>query len=284
MGVDVTSTEVRVPSGQLDLVADEFAVAEPRGTVLLLHGGGQTRHSWKGTAHKLAAAGWTAVSFDARGHGDSSWATDGDYSMDVLVGDLVAIVERYPNPVFVGASLGGLTSLVGIGEGQVAGRGIVLVDVAPRLSVAGTERIGAFMREHAETGFADLGEVAEAVAAYNPTRSRPASVEGLRRNVRLRGDGRWYWHWDPAFMTGHAVEATRDEREDRLRAAAQGVAVPALIVRGKQSDVLTEEGVRDFLGLVPHARFVDVGGAGHMVAGDDNDVFNEAVIDFLADL
>src|SRR5687768_12923403 len=186
MAFSITQSEVRVRRGQLDLVADEFAVAEPRGTVLLLHGGGQTRHSWKGSARRLAAAGWTAASFDARGHGDSGWSPDGDYSMDVLVGDLVAIVERYPNPVFVGASLGGSTSLVGIGEGRVFGRGIVLVDVAPKLEVAGTERIGDFMREHAITGFADLDQVAEAVAAYNPLRSRPASEAGLRRNVRLR--------------------------------------------------------------------------------------------------
>src|SRR4051794_36630907 len=181
----VTETEVHVRTAHVDLVADEFAAPEPRGTVLLLHGGGQTRQSWKGTAHKLAAAGWTAASFDARGHGDSTWAPDGDYSMDVLVDDLAAIVQRYPNPVLVGASLGGLTSLVGIGEGRITARGIVLVDVAPKLEVAGTERIGSFMREHAETGFADLDAVAAAVAAYNPLRRRPASREGLRRNVRL---------------------------------------------------------------------------------------------------
>ena len=284
MMVSIVQTEVRVRSGNVDLVADEFAVSEPRGTVLLLHGGGQTRHSWKATAQNLAAAGWTAASFDARGHGESAWAPDGDYSMDVLVDDLVAIVQRYPNPVLVGASLGGLTSLVAVGEGRVMARGIVLVDVAPKLEAAGTDRIGSFMRERAETGFADLDEVAAAVSAYNPHRRRPASKEGLQRNVRLRNDGRWYWHWDPAFMSGHAIEASRQEREDRMRAAARRVSAPTLLVRGNQSDVLTEVGVRDFLDLVPHARFVNVGGAGHMVAGDDNDVFTRAVTDFLAEV
>ena len=57
--------------------------------------------------------------------------------------------------------------------------------------------------------------------------------------------------------------------------------VPTLLVRGRQSDVLTEEGVRDFLQLVPHADYADIAGADHMVSGDRNDAFNDAVFAFL---
>jgi pimeloyl-ACP methyl ester carboxylesterase len=52
-------------------------------------------------------------------------------------------------------------------------------------------------------------------------------------------------------------------------------------VRGQSSEVVREENVRAFLEAVPHAEYVDVTGAGHMVAGDRNDAFNDAVSDFL---
>jgi pimeloyl-ACP methyl ester carboxylesterase len=282
--VAAVPARIRIQSGAVTLAADEYHVDGARGHVLLWHGGGQTRHSWRSTAERIAEAGWTSVSFDTRGHGDSDWAPDGDYSMDALVGDVVAAVQQYPEPVLVGASLGGLMSLMSAGSGRVAARGLVLVDVAPRIERDGTRRIGEFMRAHAETGFADLNEVADAVAAYNPHRPRPANLDGLRKNVRQRQDGRWYWHWDPRMMPQDVDEPTRHVAVERLRAAARSVTVPTLLVRGRRSDVLSQEGVRDFLDLVPHAGFVDVGGAGHMVAGDDNDAFASAVRLFLGRL
>jgi pimeloyl-ACP methyl ester carboxylesterase len=272
---------IKIRSGTVTLVADEYRPADPRGSVLLWHGGGQTRHSWKSTAERIARSGWTSVSFDSRGHGESDWATDGDYTMDALVGDVAEAARRYPDPVLVGASLGGLMSLMAVGSGRVKARGLVLVDVAPRIERDGTRRIGEFMREHAETGFADLDEVAGAVAAYNPHRPRPTNLDGLRKNVRQHEDGRWYWHWDPRTMPPDADEPTRHIDTERLRAAARAITVPTLLVRGRYSDVLSEEGVRDFLELVPHAQFVAVSDAGHMVAGDDNDAFANAVRAFL---
>jgi pimeloyl-ACP methyl ester carboxylesterase len=267
-------------TGGLQLVADEF-VAEPgRGTALLLHGGGQTRHSWRSTGASLARAGWTAISLDSRGHGDSGWAPDGDYSMDALVDDLhqVAATLRQP-PVLIGASMGGLTALVAVGEGRVDAAGLVLVDIAPRIEPEGAARVAAFMRAHPD-GFASLDDVADAVAAYNPHRARPASPEGLRRNVRLR-DGRWYWHWDPAFLRPREQNPGRSLDSSRLTDAARGVAVPTLLVRGQQSEVLSAEGAAELTTLIPAARAVDVGGTGHMVAGDDNDVFTREVLGFL---
>jgi pimeloyl-ACP methyl ester carboxylesterase len=268
----------------VDLRADEVVVADAKGTVFLLHGGGQTRHSWKGAADVLVDAGWSSLALDARGHGESGWAADGDYSMATLVGDLAAIAaERDPNPVLVGASMGGLTSLVATGEGKVRPRGLVLVDVAPRVESDGTKRISDFMHGNPE-GFANLEEVADAVAAYNPHRPRPKSLEGLKKNVRLREDGRWHWHWDPAFMTPPVDEPNRMVDHDVLAAAALHVNVPTLLVRGVQSDVLSPEGVEELLTLIPGSRVVDVEGTGHMVAGDDNDVFARAVVDFLGEL
>jgi peroxiredoxin len=136
-----------------------------------------------------------------------------------------------------------------------------------------------------DDGFASLQEVADAVAAYNPHRPRPADLSGLRKNVRQRADGRWVWHWDPRFQTGpreHNMDGHLSMvRAERLDTAARTLTAPVLLVRGKVSDLLSEEGARQFLALVPDAEFVDVEGAGHMVAGDRNDHFNNAVVGFL---
>jgi pimeloyl-ACP methyl ester carboxylesterase len=277
-------TERRLVLDGIELAADEYpAGKDPKGTALFLHGGGQTRHSWKGAAAALAASGWHALSLDARGHGDSGWAPDGDYSMEALVDDLTQVAGEYDHPVLIGASMGGLTSLIAVGEGEVTARALVLVDVAPRIEKRGADRIAAFMRARPE-GFESLEAVAEAVAAYNPHRARPPRPEGLRKNVRLREDGRWHWHWDPAFIQPADGEPGRLTDPERLRDAARAVRVPALLVRGARSDVLSEEGTKEFLQLVPEARFVDVKGAGHMVAGDDNDIFAREVRRFLGTL
>jgi len=267
----------------LRLVGDEILASPSHGRVVLLHGGGQTRHSWGSTARSLAAAGWSSLTVDARGHGDSDRAPDGDYSIDALVCDLAGIVAGYEPPVLVGASMGGLSSLVATGEGRIQPRALVLVDIAPRTEPAGAKRIREFMGAHAD-GFASLEHVADAVAAYNPRRARPASVDGLRKNVRRGADGRWYWHWDPAFLRSAERHPKRMVDRTRLLAAAAAVSVPTLIVRGRESDVLTREGADELLSLIRGSRLVDVAGAGHMVAGHDNDVFARSVTDFLAEL
>jgi pimeloyl-ACP methyl ester carboxylesterase len=252
------------------------------GIALLLHGGGQTRHSWHNTAARLAAHGWTAITLDARGHGDSQWARDGDYSLGAFAGDLCAVVDTLDRtPVLIGASLGGMTALVSQGELLTLACALVLVDIAPRIEPAGAERILEFMAS-APNGFATLREVADAVHAYNPNRPRPRNFDGLMKNVRQHADGRWYWHWDPRFLRV-GDEPSRAVDTGRLYRAAGNIAVPTLLVRGTHSDIVTPEGAAELLQLIPTATAVEVA-AGHMVAGDDNDVFTAHLLDFLADL
>ncbi|GAA4546901.1 alpha/beta hydrolase [Pseudonocardia xishanensis] len=258
------------------------AQGERRGAALLLHGGGQTRHSWFRTAQALAAAGWEATALDARGHGDSEWAPDGDYGTDALNADLVAVVDQLGEPaLLVGASMGGMTALVSQGEHGGLARALVLVDIVPKVEPAGVQRILDFMGANPD-GFASLDEVAAAVHAYNPHRKRPPNPEGLRKNVRLRENGRWYWHWDPAFLR-ITDEPRRSSNHERAAAAARRITVPTLLVRGAQSDIVSEDGVRELLELIPGSKHVDVSATGHMVAGDDNDVFTRTVLDFLAE-
>lgn len=248
--------------------------------VLLLHGGGQTRYSWGNTMSALAGAGFLALNLDLRGHGQSDWAPDGDYSIDAYAKDLRAVVKRVGRPVaLVGASLGGLTSLIAAGEAPgVACTALILVDVAPRIEQDGGDRILAFMRSR-PNGFESIDEAAAAVAEYLPYRSRPTDTRGLEKNLRLGPDGRYRWHWDPALLADRQVNDKYDfERYER---AALGVNAPMLLVRGRMSDVVSEDGARAFLRAVPSAEYVDVQDAGHMIAGDRNDVFSSAVISFL---
>jgi pimeloyl-ACP methyl ester carboxylesterase len=246
--------------------------------VILSHGGGQTRHSWGGTAEELARRGWYAVAYDHRGHGESDWAQGGLYEMTHFALDMACLARRFDRPpVVVGASLGGMAAMLGAGELETdMFSAVVLVDVTPRLNAAGVERIYQFMLSHVETGFASLEEAADAIAAYTG-RPRRDDVSGLRKNLRER-DGRFYWHWDPDFFAprehGHTPPPA-------LFTAAAAIRQPVLLIRGRASDVVTEAEVAELLELIPHAEFVDVDRARHMVAGDRNDIFTASVLDFL---
>ena len=251
--------------------------------LILMHGGGQTRHAWAGTALRLAAAGYHVVSYDARGHGDSTWSDSGDYTPDALIDDLRAVVRTFPeSPVLIGASMGGMTSMVALGEaGASFARALVLVDIAARLEPSGVARVLDFMHAHIG-GFSSLDEAVDAVSAYNPHRPRPRDTQGLSKNLRLR-DGRWHWHWDPRFLD-HATRTQAGEalvQQERREAAAGRITVPTLLVRGGSSDVVSPAGARALQQLIPHAELADVAEAGHMVAGDRNDLFADAVIGFL---
>ncbi|WP_430336097.1 alpha/beta fold hydrolase [Rhodococcus sp. ACT016] len=279
----ITDTRRTFAAHGLQVVGDVVTAAGEAGVAVMLHGAGQTRHSWSRTAPWLGDQGWTTVALDARGHGESDWAPDGDYAIDALVYDLAAVVDDLnSSPVLVGASMGGATALLAVGESRVRAKGLVLVDVVPRVEQAGVSRVRNFMTACPD-GFESLEAVADAVAAYNPHRTRPRRLDGLRKNLRIGDDGRWRWHWDPSFLR-HGGEPARTHLAERLLAASRRIEVPTLIIRGAQSDVVTPEGVAELLEAIPHAREIVVPGAGHMIAGDDNSIFGASLLDFLAGL
>lgn len=249
--------------------------------VILLHGGGQTRHSWRGVMRELVARGYHVINFDARGHGDSGWSPDGSYGLNVFAADLRSIVATLPNPpVLVGASMGGATSLYAAGMStEPFARALVLVDIVPRIDPAGAKKIMAFMGARSD-GFATLEEAADAVAAYNPHRPRPKDTAGLMKNLRRRADGRLHWHWDPRFLDD-PQRAEPPLFAEQLNQAAMQVRIPTLLVRGLKSDLVSEDGIAELRRHLPHLEIYDVVGAGHMVAGDKNDAFNEGVLKFL---
>ncbi len=259
--------------------------------VLLLHGGGQTRHAWQKTARRLADAGYRAIYPDQRGHGDSAWHDEGRYAFIDYAADLAALLPAIANesgcrPVVVGASLGGFAAM--LSEGDLAPglmRALVLVDITPRVNLDGVAKVHGFMRERAREGFVSLADAADAVARYLPHRQRPPTAEGLRKNLRQRDDGRFYWHWDPKFIDGPRPAGHAREKESvRIVAAAARLACPVLLVRGARSELIEDEHVREYQELVPHGTVIDVRDAGHMVAGDRNDVFGDSVIGYLGAL
>lgn len=262
----------------LRLAGDSWG--DPAGLpVILQHGGGQTRHAWKRTGEVLGEAGFYAIALDARGHGDSDWSAVGDYSEDSMVADLRHVVHAIgaEEVALVGASMGGVTSLIAAGEVAVRAVALVLVDIAPRIEPAGVENILAFMTRNPD-GFATLDDVADAIASYQPHRRRRTNVQGLAKNVRRGRDGRYHWHWDPRFIES---DLDLQAREGRLQACARALRIPSLLVRGAISDVLSDEGVRDYLDAAPGSEYLNIRGASHMVAGDRNDMFGKAVVEFL---
>ena len=253
--------------------------------VIFLHGGGQTRHAWGDSASAFAAAGWYAITMDHRGHGQSDWDADGRYELENFVEDLESVVEQVGSqPVLVGASLGGITALTA--ESKSEGRfaaALVLVDVTPRMERAGVLRIIDFMNARPD-GFAYLEEVADAIAAYLPHRKRKRDLSSLQKNLRKCDDGRYRWHWDPKVLSvwdpkKYTPEIGKKMIAERLQSAAN-LTIPTLLVRGKMSDVVSEENAQEFLEHATHAEYVNLKDAGHMVAGDSNDGFTEAVIGF----
>jgi pimeloyl-ACP methyl ester carboxylesterase len=256
--------------------------------VLLLHGGGQTRHAWDKTGRALAEAGWRALALDQRGHGQSEWVESGHYAFPDYAADAAAVGRALKSSgsgptVIVGASLGGIAGLYTFATDIPVLDGLVLVDIVPQMDPNGVAHVQGFMRAKAREGFASVEEAADAVAAYLPHRPRPRSLDGLRKNLRHDPDGRWRWHWDPRFLDGpRSVNSDWPDVALVLERAARGMSAPLMLVRGGGSELVTPAAAAAFCALAPHCDYADIAGARHMVAGDKNDAFSAAILNFLA--
>ncbi|MEZ5461292.1 MAG: alpha/beta hydrolase [Dokdonella sp.] len=273
-------SRLTTPDG-ISLALEDFGNAQGP-AVVFAHGFGQTRDAWTSCADATARQGWHATTYDARGHGHSSWLSTHEYSVDQLTADLALVAARAPAlPVIVGASMGGLVGIALAGADAASCRALVLVDITPRWEPAGVERILDFMRAHPD-GFADYSEAADAISAYLPHRKSRKSPERLRRLLVEGENGRLHWHWDPNMLEPIAADGGRHQRD--LLEAATRIRVPTLLISGSASDVVSAPTIKEFLELVPHARHVMVPHATHMVAGDENSQFTRHVLDFLCAL
>lgn len=249
--------------------------------VLFFHGGGQSRSAWRGSAKRVAQAGYYGVAFDLRGHGDSGWAADGDYLLDAYARDVEALLAQFDRPVtLVGASRGGQAVLVGGSRHHQRVRLIMLADVAPLMRDDGVVGIRQFFAESAN-GFATLDHAADTLAR-NLGQPRLGEPARLSRSMRQDEAGRWHWRWDPA--TGRAQFLHPPSEGQAVLAAAARVTCPVVLVRAELSHLLTDAGVAAFRRLAPQLQVVTAMGVGHMFTADRNDAFAAELLGWLAQI
>ncbi len=261
--------------------------------VVCLHGGAQTAYMWEELGSALADR-YHVLAPDLPGHGDSDpfpeWAAKEVFDRWALSEALRPFLDEFGvrRAVFVGGSLGGIVSLTQAAHDPGRVGAIVLVDIGHRLEEEGVRRILEFMKAH--ESFASLEEAAEAVAEYLPHR-REVRLESLRRNLRERPDGRWEWkHMIGRRLRQREAEgATSLQRDWRqllagLAEEASKLTCPVLVLRGRESDLLSEEGAQEIADLIPDSRLADIGGAGHHVAGDNPETTVDLVSGFLTEI
>jgi flavin reductase (DIM6/NTAB) family NADH-FMN oxidoreductase RutF/pimeloyl-ACP methyl ester carboxylesterase len=252
--------------------------------VILLHGTGSTRHSWARTARDLVSAGRYVIALDLRGHGDSDWATDGDYSLDAHLADLTAVIGQLETtPTLIGHLAGGWIALAAAGEletGRARASALILADVSTRFSEAARRKTRSLMLTAPE-GFASLEEAASAVLSRFPSEKRQHPLANLRRNLRLQPDGRWHWHYDPAVIGTDNPKRITANDSGRIEAAARAVVVPTLCVRGKMGELLEPEQFDHLQSLIPHVECITVSAAGPGFTADAEEDFDAAMVSFL---
>jgi len=266
--------------GGVRLAADLFG--PDSGTPVVLIGAlGQTRHAWRRVALRLAEDGYRAITLDFRGHGESDRAHDGDYSYPRQSDDLAAVARQVGRPVVLaGASLGGKICLAAAGtHGDAVCAGLVLIDAVPRSNAAGVASVSQSSQMRAE-GFDTLDDAARQVAAGRGAAFVPGDGERLRRNMRQDEQGRWHWHWDGAYRDPvHKIGLGAGS--DWLQSIAPNVTVPSLLTWCELSDVVDAEGIAALKAVLPQLEVEIIPGARHMIVGDQNDIFADALIGFL---
>ena len=271
-----------------DVVANRVRLAvlewgPPDGpTIVLLHGGSLTAHTWDLVCASLSGQ-YHCLAVDLRGHGDSEWPADADYRLPAIAKDIVAFIEQETTrpPLLIGMSLGGLTSIQVAGAGGVELAGLVIVDVGPDLRFDGARNIIEFTRTDQE--MAGVEDFVNKAMAFNPRRRPELLRRSLLHNLRPLPSGRWTWKWDPRRMNDvdFAVLA-RDHAE--LWQVVPGIACPTLVVRGDRSAVFCEEDAERLTAAMPNARSVLVEDAGHTVQGDNPKGFLSVLRPFLEDV
>lgn len=249
--------------------------------VIFLHGGGQSRSAWRVAAQRLGEAGYRACTMDLRGHGDSDWSEALAYDFDDYVGDLVATIVALGGApaVLVGASLGGHIATLAAARYPDRVSALLLADVTPWIDEEQGGAIRSRLRE-ARHGFASLEEASAMVSRLRGTPPRTGSLEGLRHHVRERADGRLYFRWDVRLMDDAKLEGGGEG--GLFRREAMRLRLPVLVMRAEHSTLTTAGQVAAFRAAVPGVEEVLIEGAGHMVTGDVNDAYADAILAFLS--
>jgi pimeloyl-ACP methyl ester carboxylesterase len=247
--------------------------------VVALHGITGHARTWDEEA-RLLAGSRRVLALDQRGHGDSDPAADGDYSDDALLGDLVAFADALGLHRFalLALSLGGRVAINFAGRHPDRVERLVVVDIGPEIAPAGRARVGALM-----AGAPERFETVEDVIAHMRANS-PRYAEAMLRHraqhaVRPLPGGGFTWKYDRALR--EAIRNGRQRVPTDLWPQWSAIACPTLLVRGEESDVLSEETAKRMIDALPSARLVVVPGAGHTVPGDRPEAFQSLLREFL---
>jgi pimeloyl-ACP methyl ester carboxylesterase len=247
--------------------------------VIALHGITGHARTWDDEA-RLLARRLRVLALDQRGHGDSDPAPDGDYADDALLGDLFAFVEALGLRRFslLALSLGGRVAINFAGRHPDRVERLVVVDIGPEIAPAGRARVGALMAGAPER-FESVEDVVAHMRANSPRYTDAMLRHRARHAVRPLPDGGFTWKYDRAL---------RDAiRQGRMRAPAdlwpqwRAITCPTLLVRGAESDVLSEDTAKRMIDALSAARLAVVPGAGHTVPGDQPAAFQSLLREFL---
>ena len=250
--------------------------AEGKPPLVLMHGAFQTAHSWDFTALALRDR-FHVRALDARGHGDSDWAPDGDYSHDAMQQDLDAIfsalgLDRF---ILIGLSMGGRNAMLYAARRPETVERLVVVDIGPETQQQGRQNIARFVAGAREGPFEEFLERAH---QYNPRRPLEQLRGSLLNNLRELPNGNWTWKYDARMRDRFQNTPARAEE---LEAAIPAIRCPTLVVRGEQSDVLSAGAAERLQQMIPASRLVSIPRAGHLVPGDNPVDFIRAVREFL---
>jgi pimeloyl-ACP methyl ester carboxylesterase len=247
-----------------------------RPTILMLHGGSQQAHSWDFVSLPLSEQ-YHIIALDQRGHGDSDWAPDGDYSIEAHQGDIDGFVDKLglSNFHLIGHSMGGRNSYVWTSRHPNRPRSLVIVDTGPEAQPRGRNRIQSFRELPDELDSFD--EFAQRVQEYTG-RTREQVLGALKYSIRQRPDGKWSWKYDKVLRT--PGNRTPQWTAQQLWEAVSRITCPTLVVRGGDSDIFADETMRKMQQVIPNCSTVTVPRAGHLVAGDNPADFLTAVQDF----
>lgn len=248
-------------------------------TIVLLHGGHQSAHSWDLVSLHLAKR-YRVLALDQRGHGDSEWARDVEYSNHIMALDAEAFIQAMglTRPILIGHSMGGRNSMLLTKRNPAALRALVLVDIGPEISEAGRKTISAFVR--ANEVFDDLEHFVRNVRKYDPYRSQEHIERTVKYNMLKRVDGKFVSKCDSNPMRLGLMHGSGPLDNIALD-DARAFDLPVLVLRGANSNILTPDAAERFRDALPNGTLVTVPDCGHNVHSQNTKGFLDALNGFL---
>ncbi len=271
-----------VNAGGLDFHYLEWGdVSSP--AVVLLHGFAQTCHSWDFISLALSGE-YRVIAIDQRGHGDSDWAPDGDYSPEKHQIDIAGIVEglHLRDFVLMGLSMGGRNAFTFASNHPDNVKALVIVDAGPQNMQTGRTNIRNFVQQDDELDSIDA--FVERVLKYNPRRDATQVKGSIMHNLKQLDNGNWTWKYDKLLRAEGRPMAGEQDSVERLWEYLEKLSCPTLIVRGADSDIIAMDTAESMTSKIPYGRLATVEGAGHLVMGDNPSGFLDKVNEFLNSL